>query len=74
MSDKEVLPACLNCNATMKDGAYAVRKCTWCCKKYCNKCSTGSGCPHCGKYGEDWVRKIVSQEEYERSCGINRRY
>jgi len=60
---------CSNCNSDKNNGASWEKKCSRCDKKYCNKCSSG-GCPHCGDYGVDWTRKIVSEDEYNRSFGF----
>ncbi|MFT7412935.1 MAG: hypothetical protein ACI9J4_001299 [Paraglaciecola sp.] len=62
----KLTPNCGGCKSTINDGANWVKKCTWCCKQYCNNCING-GCPHCGKSGEDWTQKVVSQKEYENS-------
>lgn len=61
-------PSCGGCSSRKENGANWVKKCTYCCKQYCNVCSS-SGCPHCGKYGEDWTQKVVSTEEWDRNGG-----
>lgn len=52
-------PYCSGCNADANSGARWEKKCTYCCKKYCNKCAPNVVCPHCGRTGEDWTREIV---------------
>ena len=54
--------SCWNCNSTSESGALYMKKCTYCCKTYCNICSTGGGCPHCGKHETDWRKEIISEQ------------
>jgi hypothetical protein len=56
---------CPNCDATIEDGARYLAKCAYCCKQYCNKCiSSDATCPHCGRSGTDWRRRMVTYEEW----------
>lgn len=60
---------CGGCGSDHNQGARWVKKCTWCCKRYCNQCISG-GCPHCGKSGEDWTHKVLTDAEYKKETQI----